>query len=253
METPTEVYKALVIDDEKPARDRLMRLLQPYQRKLQVVGEAADGEEGLEKVEALNPDVIFLDIQMPVLNGFEMLERLKVVPKVVFATAFDQYAIKAFEENSVDYLLKPIEEERLKRTIQKLDDLEHMALQRRFLQAIGKLHEEPAKTLAVTLGERILLVKTEDIVYLKAEDKYVYAYERNGKKHLLSQSLTELEHKLGPNFLRIHRATIINRHSISEIHKTVNGKLTFYMQGAGSPKLTTSQSYTPVVRKILEV
>ena len=114
-----KTWKTVIIDDEQLARQRLMRLLKPYEI-FDIIGEAANGQDGLEKIEELQPELIFLDIEMPVLNGFEMLLLLKHQPKVVFTTAYDQYAIKAFEEDSVDYLLKPIETDRLEKTIRKL-------------------------------------------------------------------------------------------------------------------------------------
>src|ERR1700710_3262244 len=112
-------WKTIIIDDEQLARQRLARLLAPYDT-IDIVAEAVNGEDGFKKIESLLPDLIFLDIEMPVFNGFEMLAKLKHQPKVFFNTAYDQYAIKAFEEDSIDYLLKPVETERLEKTIKKL-------------------------------------------------------------------------------------------------------------------------------------
>src|SRR6218665_3218595 len=117
-----EKFKTILIDDEPLAISRLKRLLGEYEA-IQVIAEAVNGREGLEKIEDLRPDLIFLDIEMPLMSGFEMLSRLTYMPVVVFATAFDQYAIKAFEENSIDYLLKPVEKDRLGKTIEKLQQL----------------------------------------------------------------------------------------------------------------------------------
>src|ERR1700733_10535411 len=114
-----KIWTALIIDDEELARKRLERMLKPFDT-IAVIGEAVNGQEGIDKIEKLRPELIFLDIEMPVFNGFEMLTRLKHQPKVVFTTAYDQYAIKAFEEDSIDYLLKPIEPERLEKTIKRL-------------------------------------------------------------------------------------------------------------------------------------
>ena len=114
------MLKTILIDDEPLAISRLRRLLTKFADTFDIIGEAKNGQEGLDLIEVLQPDVIFLDIEMPVLNGFEMLSKLNYMPLVVFATAFDQYAIRAFEENSIDYLLKPIEAERLEKTVEKL-------------------------------------------------------------------------------------------------------------------------------------
>ena len=116
------MFKTLLIDDEKLAISRLERLLSKYENTFEIIGRASNGAEGLSMVETLCPDLIFLDIEMPVMTGFEMLSHLTFVPLVVFATAYDEYAIKAFEENSIDYLLKPIETERLDKTVQKLQN-----------------------------------------------------------------------------------------------------------------------------------
>jgi len=115
-------FTCIIIDDEELARQRLIRLITPY-NIFEIVAQASNGQEGLKLVEAYQPDVIFLDVEMPVMNGFEMLSKLKKQPKVIFTTAYDQYAIKAFEENSLDYLLKPVEKDRLDKCVVKLQEM----------------------------------------------------------------------------------------------------------------------------------
>ena len=115
-----QLYKAIVIDDEPAARRLMKNLLQEYSDIVTVIAEAGNGREAIEKIEELNPDLIFLDIQMPDLTGFEVIEKLSRKPNIIFTTAYEQYAIKAFETFSIDYLLKPIKEERLKQSIEKL-------------------------------------------------------------------------------------------------------------------------------------
>lgn len=112
--------RTLLIDDEQLALNRLRRLLGPYDDTIEIIGEAGNGLDGLQAIETLEPELLFLDIEMPGLNGFEMLARLPYLPLVVFATAYDQYAVRAFEENSIDYLLKPIEPDRLEKTIDRI-------------------------------------------------------------------------------------------------------------------------------------
>ena len=246
-------YKAVMVEDEPLARQRLQKLLIPYSERIELIGEASDGEEGLVLIESLKPDLVFLDVQMPVMNGFEMLQQLSYTPRIIFTTAYDQYAIKAFEENSLDYLLKPIEEQRLYRTIQKLDVLETTEQDNQLHQLIQRLDSEDLKTITVTLGDRMILIRVEDIVYFHAEDKYVFVHDREGKKHLISTTLSALEKKLGETFLRVHRSYIINRDHVREIRKSVNGKLTFYMTGTTETRITTGQSYTPLVRKLFQM
>ena len=113
--------RAVIVDDEELARKRLRRLLQKYEDRIEVVGEAQSGEEAIERIPGLRPDVLFLDIQMPGLSGFDVVRRLECKPFIVFATAYNEFALKAFEENSVDYLLKPVEQIRLDKTIDKLE------------------------------------------------------------------------------------------------------------------------------------
>src|SRR5476651_2747389 len=156
----SKVWKTLIIDDEQLARQRLKRLLGNYE-ELEIIGEAVNGADGLEQIRSVRPDLIFLDSEMPVLNGFEMLSKLDVQPKVVFTTAYDQYAIKAFEEDSIDYLLKPIEAERLEKTIKKLEQTQPAIATPLPLEALMKqlMVKKEIKTLTVKIGDRILLIK----------------------------------------------------------------------------------------------
>ncbi|SEL51340.1 LytR/AlgR family response regulator transcription factor [Parapedobacter koreensis] len=246
----TTTYNALIIDDEPLARQRLRQLLVPYPA-IHVVGEASNGEEGLARIEALKPDLLFLDIEMPVLNGFELLGQLKRQPRVVFVTAYDQYALKAFEENSIDYLLKPVEAERLKKTIQKITQAEAAATGlfdlQRLLDGLQPAKKQPL-SLTVKLGDRILLIKTADIVAAEAEDKYVMLHTKDGKRHLTDYTLADLENLLSGNFLRIHRSILINTDCISEIRKGFNGSYTFVMEAVDNPRFKSSRSNGHVVK-----
>ena len=168
-----KTWNVLVIDDETLARQRLKRLLMLH-NNIKIIGEASNGKEGLEQIALLQPDVIFLDIEMPGLNGFELLSRLNNPPKVIFTTAYDQYAVRAFEEESIDYLLKPIEKERLEKAINKLNSYQQppdytIALE--LLMGQLKIKKE-IKTLTVKIGDRILLVKLKDLAFIEAEEIY---------------------------------------------------------------------------------
>lgn len=243
----SKVWKTLIIDDEQLARQRLKRLLKPYD-ELDIIGEAVNGADGLEQIQSLQPDLVFLDIEMPVLNGFEMLAKLDKQPKVVFTTAYDQYAIKAFEEDSIDYLLKPVEAERLEKTIKKLQQVQPASPLP--LEALMKqlLVKKDIKTLTVKIGDRILLIKLDDILFIDAEDKYVFLNTADGKKHLTDFTISALEDKLPEQFLRIHRGTIINTDHIKEIRKGFNGALVFYLNHTDA-KLTSSRSNGDMLRE----
>lgn len=243
----SKIWKTLIIDDEQLARQRLKRLLKPFD-EFDIIGEAANGAEGLEQTEKWKPDVIFLDIEMPVLNGFEMLSQLKHQPKVIFTTAYDQYAIKAFEEDSIDYLLKPIETERLEITVKKLNQKQQQQAPLP-LEALMKqlMVKKDIKTLTVKIGDRILLIKLDDIVLIDAEDKYVFLHTTDGKKHLTDFTISTLEEKLPEQFVRIHRGSIINTDHIKEIRKGFNGALVFVMHYT-SVKPTSSRSNGEMLR-----
>ncbi|RWU10115.1 LytR/AlgR family response regulator transcription factor [Pedobacter chitinilyticus] len=240
-------WKTIIIEDEQLARQRLKRLLNNYQ-EVEIIAEAENGLEGLELIKKHQPDLIFLDIEMPILNGFEMLSKLgERQPKVVFTTAYDQYAIKAFDEGSIDYLLKPIELERLDKTIHKLKQTNLakpvLAIDDLLQQIKGKTVQ---KTLTVKLGDRILLIKIDDIIHIQAEEKYVFLYTVDGKKHLTDYTLSTLEGKLPEDFIRIHRSDIINTNYITEIRKGFNGALIFVMNNQA--KVSSSRSNSESLR-----
>lgn len=245
-----KIWKTIIIDDEDLARQRLKRLLKPYDN-FEIIGEASNGAEGLEQIEQLQPELIFLDIEMPVLNGFEMLAKLKQQPKVVFTTAYDQYAIKAFEEDSIDYLLKPIETERLEKTVRKLQQSTQQPAIPLQLETLMKqlMTKKEIKTLTVKIGDRILLIKLDDIIYIEAEDKYVFLHTADGKKHLTDFTISILEEKLPDHFIRIHRSSIINSNHIKEIRRGFNGALIFLMNHAEGVKLTSSRSNGDMLRE----
>lgn len=247
--------RTIIIDDEELARLRLLRLLNKHRDLIEIIEEADNGEDGLNKVNELKPDLIFLDIEMPVYNGFEMLERLQHLPRVIFTTAYDQYAIKAFEEDSLDYLLKPVEPERLERTIKKLERVNAQKEQNIPLQALLSQvnSRRERKSLTVKIGDRILLIKPEDIAYIQAEDKYLFLHCADGKKHLCDFTLVSLEEKLAESFLRISRSTLINTAHIAEIRKGFNGSFAFLMNDSEHTKLNSSRRYGEALRTFLEI
>lgn len=242
-------WKTLIIDDEQLARQRLTRLLSPF-NEIDITGEAANGMEGLLLIEQQKPDLIFLDIEMPILNGFELLEKLSEPPKVVFTTAYDHYAIKAFEQGSVDYLLKPVEKERLVKTIERLKARQN---EQQILPIAALLQQlqpkNTLKNLTVKIGDRILLIKPSEILFAEAEDKYVFVYTTDGKKHLTDYTITGLQTKLDQQFLQISRSVIINTDQIKEIRKGFNGTKIFLMTGHADTKLSSGRSFNDVINE----
>jgi len=248
-----KIWKVLVIDDEPLARQRLKRLLKAHDN-IHILGEAANGAEGIQQIEALNPDVIFLDIEMPVYNGFEMLSRLKDPPRVIFTTAYDQYAVKAFEEESVDYLLKPIEQERLAKAVSRLQQKQDPAYVIPLEILMKQLNrKKEIRSLTVKIGDRIILVKLQELAFIEAEDKYVFLSTTDGKRHLTDFTLASFQDKLPDEFVRISRSVIIHSELIMEIRKSFNGTLVFIMNDATGSKLNSSRSYGPALKERFDI
>jgi two-component system, LytTR family, response regulator len=243
----SQLFKAIIIDDEPAARRLMKSLLQEHQHIIEVVGEAGNGKEAIEKIELLKPDVIFLDIQMPDLTGFEVIERLQHKPNIIFTTAYEQYAIKAFETFSIDYLLKPIKEERLEQSIYKLRQFGKSASPvdvNSLQQIIAQLNApQKATALPIKTGDRIILVRFEQIAYLEANDKYVFVFTIEGHKYLTDQTLTVLEEKLPAQFYRIQKSFILNKDKIKEMHKHFNGRFLFILEDKASTQLTSGRTY----------
>jgi two-component system, LytTR family, response regulator len=250
----------ILIDDEPLAISRLKRLLLPHNDTFSIIGEAQNGAEGLSVVEAHRPDVIFLDIEMPLLNGFEMLAKLTYMPMVIFATAYDQYAIRAFEENSVDYLLKPIEADRLERTVQKIRVLRGTLpnAANPYADNLARLLEQmkPRKELfsiSVKTGDKIRLIPLADVAFFEAEEKYVFVATTDGQKFLTSYTIAGLDEKLPDTFVRVSRSAIVNSHRIREFQKHFDGKYVLTLNDSKQTRLTSGSTYAENVRRLLEL
>jgi two-component system, LytTR family, response regulator len=243
----SQPFRAIVIDDEPAARRLIKNLLAEYSHTVIIIGEAGNGREAIEKIEELKPELIFLDIQMPDHNGFEVIEELSYRPNIIFTTAYEQYAIKAFESFSIDYILKPIKEERLYQSIEKLKQFGRLnngidipGLQ----EIINQLKTTPkASALSIKTGDRIILLRFETIIYMEAQDKYVYIFNSENQKYLTDQSLTALSEKLPSQFFRIQKSYIINKDKIKEMHKHLNGRYLFIMDDKALTRLTSGRTY----------
>ncbi|TMI75099.1 MAG: response regulator [Bacteroidetes bacterium] len=248
-----QVYKTIVIDDEPAARRLMKNLLQEHSDVVQVIDEAGTGAEAIQKIEALKPDLVFLDIQMPDLTGFEVIEKLAHKPNIIFTTAYEQYAIRAFETFSIDYLLKPIKEERLEQSIQKLKQFgkSDTSINIAGLQQIIEQFKAPQKATALPIktGDRIILLRYENIAYLEAQDKYVFVYTQDGQKHLTDQSLTTLSEKLPTQFHRIHKSYIINKDRVREMHRHFNSRYLFIMEDKAGTRITSGRTYHDEIRE----
>jgi len=211
---------AIIIEDEKPARDLVRTYLKDINR-VELLGDFDNGFTGLKAVNELKPDVIFLDVQMPKLTGFEMLELLEYRPEIIFTTAYDQFAIKAFEQNAVDYLLKPFSKERFSESVDKLCmKMDQSKVEDDPLANIRKHFEESDETInrvVIKKSGKIHVISTERIVYLEAQDDYVMIYTSD-ERFLKQQTMKYFEKHLDiESFIRVHRSYIVNVHSIDRI------------------------------------
>jgi two-component system, LytTR family, response regulator len=251
-------FRTILIDDEPIAISRLKRLLGEYPDVFEIISTAENGQEGLEQIEIHKPDLIFLDIAMPLLSGFEMLAKLEFMPMVVFVTAFDQFAIKAFEENSIDYLLKPIEKERLEKTVQKLNKLaenQHNKLSTENLLSIFE-KIKPKKeihSISVKSGDKILIITFQEISYFQADEKYVFLNTVDSKQFITNYTISNLDEKLPDSFIRISRSCIVNSLKISALERHFNGKYLVSMQDSKQSKIETGVAYHDNLKQLMEI
>lgn len=232
--------KAIIIDDERLARAELRKLLQDYP-EVEVVDEAANAEEGLAKIESLQPDLIFLDIQMPGKTGFDMLSQLEKSPQVIFTTAYDEFALKAFEVNALDYLLKPIEPKRLADAVQKLNATEIKDLRGDTTGTNNSLLSENDQVF-VKDGERCWFVKLSDIRLFESVGNYAKVFF-GVNKPLILKSLNALEERLDEKtFFRANRKHIVNLRMIEKIEPYFNGGLLLELKGGEKIEVSRRQT-----------
>lgn len=236
--------KVLVIDDERLAREELKRHLQQH-TAFELVGEAADAEEAAALITDLQPDLLLLDIQMPGRTGFELLESLERVPAVIFTTAFDAYAVKAFEINALDYLVKPIRDERfamavnrVKEQVAKRQDTREQDTR----EQGGQDTRGGVQNIFVKEGDRYYMIKTDEISLIESAGNYAKIYF-NQQKVLIKKSLNQLEQILDATvFLRVSRQEIINTTFISQMQALPNGQLTVKLKTGKTLTVSNRQS-----------
>ena len=241
--------RAYLVDDEPLALERLRRLLE-HTGRVEVIGSTTEPEKAVSDLTANPPDVCFLDIQMPRLNGFEVLARLPIEPIVIFTTAFDQYALKAFGVNSVDYLLKPIEPESLQRALTKVERFrgsgqsaqrELQSLLKQITDTLRETKPEYPDRMASRLGDRLQFLDLRGVTHFYAEDKLTFAMFE-GKAHCVDYTIAELQKRLDPKrFVRIHRATVVNIDWIKEVTSLPGGALYIRLKDGKDTDLTVAR------------
>jgi two-component system LytT family response regulator len=236
-------YSAFIVDDERLARADLASMLAVHDN-IEVVGEAADVASAAKSITELNPDIIFLDIQMPGETGFDLLEKVPIDAKIVFVTAYDEYAIRAFEVNALDYLLKPVNHERLAHTIERLEldkavDIENLS------------QLDYTDSLFLTMNNQLRFLKTDTIIAISSAGDYSEVAATDGSTQLTGKSMKEWEKRLPPKyFVRIHRSTIINLNFIRRTEKWFNYSYRVYMEGIEKPFLI-SRRYVVKLKNLL--
>ncbi len=219
-----KTFKTILVEDERLAREELKSLLKDY-LEIDIIGEAKNGEEGIALIKEQKPDLVFLDINMPGMNGFEMLKHLEEIPRVIFVTAYDEYALKAFEVNALDYILKPVDPERLREAIQKLSSEDDFVS----VQSAGIARKDRFLTVNdrvfIKDGEKCWFVELSKVRMLESDGNYVKVYFDNFRP-LILRSLNSFEERLDPeHFFRANRKFIINLQWVSSIENWFNGGL----------------------------
>lgn len=241
-----KLIRVLVVDDEHYSRDELKHLLGEYSA-LQIVGEADSGEDAIVKALQLAPDVIFLDVEMPKMNGMEVAKsvmELKKKPLIVFATAYPQFAAEAFRYEAIDYLLKPYDEEQLKQTIQRIEKLLAPPLENEITKPLGKL--------AVEADGEIYYLEPKEIIYICREEK-VSKIITTLQEFDVRTPLKELESRLTPfSFFRIHKSFLVNLTYVSRLSPWFNGAYEIEIEGR-EEKLSVSRNYVKALRSRLEI
>jgi len=253
--------RVYLVDDEPLALKRLTRLLDQTGRA-ETLGSTTNPEEALEYLSRHAVDAVFLDIQMPGMTGFELLAKLRAEPMVIFTTAFDQYALNAFEVNSIDYLLKPIEAQHLDRALTKLERLRKTpssseserlrAIARELAHSLNGSSQQFPKRIASRVGDRVVFVDLASVTHFYAKDKLTYA-STSSKDYVIDNTVSELEQKLDPaQFIRIHRSTLLNLNYIEETNSWFGGGMIVRLKDGKRTELQVARDRVRELRSRLD-
>lgn len=243
-------YKTLIIDDESLAREMIVAYLKEY-NEIEIIGQCSNGFEALKQIQDLKPDLIFLDIQMPKLNGFEMLELLDIKPVIIFSTAYDQYALKAFESSATDYLLKPFSKDRFAMALHKAMTTLNGSRDPHPSEKDETLYQlESLNRIVVKHQEGIQVIPSTEIDFIESADDYVMIHHK-GKKYLKNRSMQWLENALPKKqFIRIHRTIILNLSCLARIEPYTKDSWIAILKD--SKRLPVSKSGYQRLKQILE-
>ncbi|HIP32528.1 MAG TPA: response regulator transcription factor [Crocinitomicaceae bacterium] len=232
-------FKTIVIDDERLAREELKSMLYEFS-EIEIIAEAQNGEEGIEKIKELKPDLIFLDISMPGMTGFEMLQKLEDIPEVIFVTAYDEFALEAFKVNALDYVLKPIDPERLIEAIDKLKSKDDFESEETLSRKDKKLTTEDR--VFIKDGEKCYFVQLSDVRMLESDGNYVKVHFGKSRP-LILRSLNSFEKRLDNEyFFRANRKFIINLSWIEKVENWFNGGLQVELKSGDKVEISRRQA-----------
>jgi len=248
--------RAVIVDDEAVARRRIRRLL-AGEKDIEVIGECSNGLQAVSLIETERPDLLFLDVEMPEMNGFELLMQLdrSVLPVIIFATAFDKYAVRAFESHALDYLLKPIDSERLQSALDRARSHLHREksadANREILAMLSELQKQKGRLERIMVKKpgRAFFVKLASVDRFEAADNYIRVHA-GPDTHLIRETMSALEARLDPNkFVRVHRSTIVNVDRIKEIHSLFQGRQVIVLHNGD--KVTLGRNYRARLDRLL--
>ncbi len=256
--------RVYLVDDEPLAVERLKRLLSDVP-EIVIAGSTTDPAAAVEFLSREKVDAVFLDIQMPGMNGFELLGRLPEQPFVIFTTAYDQYALKAFEVNSIDYLLKPIDPEQMRRALGKIERLRGQAkpawmqspdfdaLLRQLANSLRAPVPKYPERIASRVGERVHLVELDSVTHFLAQDKLTYAFS-GGRSYPIDYTIAELERKLDPKrFVRIHRAILLNLAWVAEVNARFGGQMYVALKDGQRTRLSVARDRVRALKDCLKL
>ncbi len=247
---------ALIVDDEQPGRHKIREMLK-HESTIEIIGECTNGADAVEAIQSKKPDLVFLDVQMPEMDGFGVIKKLGVsnLPEIIFVTAYDHYALQAFEVHALDYLLKPFDKERFQNALQRAKDRvlqrDQSAMGQKLLSMLQeiKLNQKHSDRLVVKSEGKVFFLKTDEIDWIEAAGNYVRLHA-GGESHLLRETMSGIQKKLNPNqFIRIHRSTFVNIEQIKELQPWFHGEYVVILKEG--TQLTMSRGYRNNLTELL--
>lgn len=251
----SKTYRTIIVDDERPVRSYTKHILQQFDAVFNIIDEAANGTDAVKKINEMRPDLVFLDIQMPDITGLELVEQLTCKPIIIFLTAYEQYALQAFDANGIDYLLKPLDAKRLEQTISKLNSYQQQpAIDVQLIQSLLKAQtQKNVSSITLKQGNKYIILPLTEVVAFESKEKYTTIKTVDGKNYLDNETLTEWDDKLPGNFLRIQKGTIINIQHIQEIHKYFNNRFQFVLTDKQKSTVLSGTTYVNAIREKLNL